>query len=38
MKTKLSKLKLARLGYVVGSIAVTVATTVAAAGPLNKWG
>lgn len=27
MKIKLSKVKLARLGYVVGSIALTVVTT-----------
>lgn len=38
MKTRISKLKLARLGYVVGSIAVAVSTTMAAAGPFNKWG
>lgn len=34
MKSKFSKLKLARLSYVVGSIAITVATT----GAGWKWG
>jgi hypothetical protein len=34
MKTKLAKLKLARLSYVVASIAVTVATV----GAGGKWG